>query len=328
MTGLGNVLITSAGSRVSLLRAFRDELRRIHPGGLVLAADVSPELSAAAAIADGRHAVPPASDPSYVDALLTICRATGVTLVVPTIDTELQVLADNRHRFAAEGVTVAVSDPRFVESCRDKRRTAELLASYGVPSPASVDPADPDFPLFVKPYDGSLSVGATVVRTADDLARHVDDPRAMFAEYLDPADHVEYTVDLYYDGSHRLRCAVPRRRITVRAGEVHKAQTSRCHVHRFITSRLAHLDGARGCLTLQVFHNPATDRVTAIEINPRFGGGYPLSYRAGANFPRWLLQEVMGFGSSPQGDGPSDEWTDGLLMLRYDAEVIVGASSR
>ena len=81
----------------------------------------------------------------------------------------------------------------------------------------------------------------------------------------------------------------------------------------------AALPGAVGCITLQCFKRP-NGHICFIEINARFGGGYPLSWHAGANYPKWLLQEV-------RGDRPdfleAIDWRDNLAMLRYDDELIV-----
>src|SRR5690606_17307287 len=103
----------------------------------------------------------------------------------------------------------------------------------------------------------------------------------------------EYTVDIYLGKDHNIKCIVPRKRIWVRAGEVNKALTQKNCIVNFLKERLGKIDGAIGCLTLQVFLNKQSDKIIGIEINARFGGGYPLSYLAGANFPRWLIQEYF-----------------------------------
>jgi carbamoyl-phosphate synthase large subunit len=90
----------------------------------------------------------------------------------------------------------------------------------------------------------------------------------------------------------------------------------------FLKDKLGYIEGAIGCLTVQVFLNRISGRIIAIEINPRFGGGYPLSYRAGANYPLWLINEY--FDNKPI--QYSDSWEDQLLMLRYDDEVIIHAN--
>jgi len=82
---------------------------------------------------------------------------------------------------------------------------------------------------------------------------------------------------------------------------------------------LQHIAGARGCLTIQVFLHKTEDKILGIEINPRFGGGYPLSYLAGANYSQWAIREYL----LNQKIEEFAAWSDNLLMLRYDAEVLV-----
>jgi carbamoyl-phosphate synthase large subunit len=62
--------------------------------------------------------------------------------------------------------------------------------------------------------------------------------------------------------------------------------------------------------------------IRVIEINTRYGGGYPLSWEAGARYPRWTLEELLG---QPTTAAP-DQWRDGLTMLRYDDAVFVDAA--
>lgn len=83
--------------------------------------------------------------------------------------------------------------------------------------------------------------------------------------------------------------------------------------------KLKYIEGARGCLTIQVFLSKNQDVILGIEINPRFGGGYPLSYLAGANYSKWVIQEYL----LDQDIAEFNGWKDNLLMLRYDAEVLV-----
>jgi carbamoyl-phosphate synthase large subunit len=77
--------------------------------------------------------------------------------------------------------------------------------------------------------------------------------------------------------------------------------------------------GFKGCITLQVFRKNGTNELTGIEINPRFGGGYPLSYSAGANYPGYLIKEYL----LNEKIEFYDEWISDLLMLRYDDEIII-----
>ena len=55
------------------------------------------------------------------------------------------------------------------------------------------------------------------------------------------------------------------------------------------------------------------------EVNPRFGGGAPLSIAAGANLPLYLLQETLGLEITAK----LGRFTENLAMLRYDDSVFV-----
>jgi carbamoyl-phosphate synthase large subunit len=116
-----------------------------------------------------------------------------------------------------------------------------------------------------------------------------------------------------------LKCVVPRKRIAVRSGEISKGLTCNNLLVDYVINKLSVIEGAIGCLTIQVFFNEKIQRVVGIEINPRFGGGYPLSYLAGANFPKWIIEEYL-FNKEIS---YSNKWEPNLLMLRYDDEVLV-----
>jgi carbamoyl-phosphate synthase large subunit len=122
----------------------------------------------------------------------------------------------------------------------------------------------------------------------------------------------------------KVRCVVPRKRIEIRAGEVSKSQIIKNENIMYQAAEVVTKLGAGpGVITLQLF---LTDdgRVKFIEINPRFGGGVPLSIKAGANFPKWILREILGEKVNIRFNGFKDK----LIMTRYDAEVWIDHSSR
>ena len=112
---------------------------------------------------------------------------------------------------------------------------------------------------------------------------------------------------------------MPRKRIFVRSGEINKGVTRKNQIVAFLKEKLNFIEGAIGCLTIQVFFNKISEEIIGIEINPRFGGGFPLSYLAGANFPKWIIDEYL----LNKNISYNDDWEDNLLMLRYDDEVLV-----
>ena len=309
----------SAGRRVELIKAFKQELQLRGLHSLMLATDLKPKMSAACQMADQAFTLPRVTAIDYMDELLALCLEHKVGLVVPTIDTELLGLAEQRDRFAAEGVELVISDEALVRVCRDKRLTAQLFNSVGIDVPKILDRQQLTFPCFAKPYDGSRSVGAAKLSQAADLSDGMrDDPKLMFMEFIDQTFE-EYTVDAYYDRMGVLKCVVPRHRLEVRDGEINKGVTRKHHVYEYLFEKLAKIKGARGCLTVQLFAHPQEKRYAALEINPRFGGGYPLSYAAGANYPGWLIDEYL----LQKEIGYFDLWTPDLMMLRYDAHVLV-----
>lgn len=314
-----NILVLSAGRRVELVQSFQNALRRHFPGALVYATDMRPDLSAACQIADGSLAVPRATDPQYVDFLSEFCSQHGIGMVIPTIDTELRVMAGSRERFLSEGVHVIVSGAALVSVCRDKRKTANVFDELGIAQPAIYDRNAIRFPCFCKPFDGSCSVGARPLHTVDMLSPELlANEKNMFMELVG-SEYSEYTIDAYYNRAGQLCCLVPRERIEVRGGEVSKGATRKHFVYDYLLPRLRRMPDARGCITVQVFANPDSKDIKALEINPRFGGGYPLSHAAGADYPDWLVREYF------LGEEITfmDSWESNLLMLRYDAKVIV-----
>jgi len=82
-----NVLISSAGRRVSLVRFFKTEIQKAFPGSKVIASDAKPELSAACREADEFFAVPRVTANGYIDQLLGECIGRYIKLVIPRIDT-------------------------------------------------------------------------------------------------------------------------------------------------------------------------------------------------------------------------------------------------
>jgi len=315
-----NILITSAGQRVSLVRAFQQELQRFYPDGKVFTVDMHPHLSAACQCADQAFKVKKVTDPAYIPELAALCRKHNIRMIIPTIDTELPVLAQHKSTFTGLGIDVIVSSLSFIQQCRDKRLIHHFFQQHNIEVPRLMNKNNPDFPLFIKPYDGSLSVDTYLVANSAALTDyHMSNEKFLFMEYLDKAEYNEYTVDMYFGRDHAVKCIVPRKRIAVRAGEVNKALTCRNLVVPFLKDNLGYIEGAAGCLTVQLFHSIQTGRIVGIEINARFGGGYPLSYRAGANFPRWLISEYY-FNEEIK---YAENWEDNLLMLRYDDEILV-----
>ncbi|WP_159587174.1 ATP-grasp domain-containing protein [Chelativorans xinjiangense] len=317
-----SILVSSAGRRVELIECFRRSAAALGIELDVLACDREPQLSAACQAADRAFAVPKCGDLGFVDAMLDIVRESGVQLVVPTIDPELAPLAAAAERFTALGARVHVSPPCVIEVVRDKLKTAQVMEEAGVPVPwtmpleaahASAYPII--WPMFLKPLGGSASRNIKVATCSADLPETPDEPMILQELLIGP----EYTINMFLDRQGVLRNVVAHRRLRVRAGEVEKGQTERDPVFRRLAEGVARaLPLARGVLCFQVIVDKRGGPCV-FDINARFGGGYPLVHYAGAEYTRWLLEEVAGLPSTAH-----DDWRADALMLRYDAAIFRG----
>lgn len=314
-----NILILSAGRRVELVQAFQKDLKLLFPHAMVFCTDMTPELSAACQIADGYFKVPRVTSDNYIEVLEKVCLENNVGLVIPTIDTELLLLSNSRKYFFDIGVHLVISSPDFTLSCRDKRETAKFFTLHNIEQPMIYDKDNLSYPCFCKPYDGSCSVGAFVINDKSELTDTIyNNHKNMYMELV-PKTFSEYTVDCYYTDNGELISLVPRKRLEVRGGEVSKGITKKNFVYDYLLPKLRDVHGARGCITFQFFVNENSAEIKGLEINPRFGGGYPLSYDAGAQFPKWLIEEYL-LNKTPIF---YDDWEPELTMLRYDAKVLI-----
>lgn len=315
-----NILITSAGKRVVLTQIFQKSLSLRELDAKVFTTDLNPQLCPAGYISDGCFEVPRCTDTTYIPTLLSLCKKHAIGIIIPTIDTELEVLAAHRTEFLEQGTTVVVSDLTFIQQCRDKRKTHQLFDELDINVPKAIDKHQPTFPLFAKPYDGSLSCNTHIITSASQLTEEImSDKKLMFMEYIDKSSYAEFTVDIYFGKDEEVKCIVPRERLAIRAGEINKGITRKNSIVKYLKQRMNKLTGVRGCICVQLFYEPHTEKIYGIEINPRFGGGYPLSYHAGANFPLHIIDEYL----LDKSLNYNESWHNNTLMLRYDNEIIV-----
>ncbi len=315
-----NIMFTCVGRRVSLLRSFKKAAKQLKMNPCLVGTDAT-DLSSALQLCDKKFIVHPVTHRNYLKQLLDVVKKNRVHLLVPTVDLDLKILAKNRQKFARLGCCVLISRPDVIDICQDKRKTYRFLTDNGFNTPMTISPQTAlakkklTFPLFLKPWDGYASRGNAIVRNRRELqtfAKRI--PNCIVQEFV---DGIEYTCDVFVDFEMNVRCVVPRQRIEVRSGEVSKGQVVK-HPEIMAQAQLVvkTLKAGPGLITLQLIAN-ADNRMKFIEINPRFGGGAPLSIKAGANFPKWILQLLAGKKPRIKFDGFKND----LVMLRYDDEV-------
>ncbi len=316
------MLITSAGRRCELLECFRKDAQSLAYPLRVFACDLNPAMSPACHFADSVVQLPRCTDKDYPKQLLQYCLTNGVTLVVPTIDTELEILAKNKQTFQAAGVDVIVSEIEAIEVCRDKYQTAIQLDNHGVLTPRTWKLSawnsavfQKDMALILKPIDGSNSLGIQRVNIGQKVPEKKDSERWILQEYL---EGTEFTVNCFVDKSGSLSTAIPHIRKEVRGGEVSKGTTVDDTELQAISGKVvATLPSLRGPFCFQA-KRTASGRTCVFEINARFGGGFPLAHHAGGAFTKWILEEHLGLPSSQ-----TSVWSPGLTCLRFDQAIYV-----
>ncbi len=321
------LLLTCIGRRVELVRAFRRAGERLGIRLDVHGADSS-RLSPAMHMVDHAHVVPTISSGKYIASLVSIVHRHRIDLLIPLIDSELPDIAAARERFAECGCLALVSSPRVIHVCGDKLATFEALRAAGIDTPDTWSWKEllrrerRRFPYYLKPRMGSAGAGNYVVRNADELrvfGKCVEDP--IVQEYVKGS---EYTLDVYAGMDGEPRCAVPRKRLEVRTGEVSKGVIVKNRAIMSVGNRVVKMLGeCRGVVTVQCIVD-CDQRIRVIEVNPRFGGGAPLAIHSGADFPKWILLEILGRPLRIQPTG----FRDGVAMLRFDDSVFIRHAPR
>jgi carbamoyl-phosphate synthase large subunit len=312
-----NILITSSGRRTSLLLAFKEAVKPL--GGKVLAGDID-GLAPTLFLADRALELTPVKNRNYIPHLYSIVEKEAVDLIVPTIDTELGALSESREKLLELGCFPLVSDSDLMEITFDKWKTFEFFSSNGVDVPLSWLPeslCESDLPdkLFIKPRKGSASQHTYKAEksTIGNYVKRVPDP--IIQEELEGP---EVTVDALLDFQGKLIHYVPRIRIRTLAGESIEGETIDDRDLRPWLCRNFELIGSKGGIgpmTLQFF---ITDRGPVLtEVNPRFGGGFPLANAAGGRYPEWIVQMLNGAEIKPR----IGEYKKGLYMTRHHAEI-------
>jgi carbamoyl-phosphate synthase large subunit len=333
-----NVLLTCAGRRNYLVGCFRAALAG---RGLVLAADASADAPALHE-ADRAFLVPPATAPDYPDHLLRLCREQQVRLVFPLNDLELPILALHRDRFRQHGIQLVVSSPAVIELCFDKWATYQFLRQEGLPTPRTwlgLDAALADGaahgPLVIKPRWGSNSIGIAFVDEPEELAPAYRLMERVVARSIlaapsarDPAAMLlvqerihgeEHGLDIVNDLEGRHVATFVKRKLAMRAGETDRAITVASDMLERLGATLGCRLGHVGNLDGDVFVNDGTTYV--LELNPRFGGGYPFSHAAGANLPAAFLAWAAG-------EAPDPGWLrvrSGVRAAKCERMILVGS---
>jgi carbamoyl-phosphate synthase large subunit len=305
------VLFTCVGRRADIVSAFGAA------GATTLATDSS-ELAPALYVADRRALVPRVDDPGYVAALAELVRVHEAELVVPLTDLDHRLLAARREELDA---LVLLPDLPTVERTADKYLAHVFFGEHGIPSPPTwlpeAVPADLEFPVLVKAREG---FGANHIYRAHDRAeldfflRYTTEPSMV----QQVCRGTEFSIDVFCDLDGVCLNAVPRTMLHSTGGESVKGTTIKDWDLIHFAAGVAETLRLRGPACIQCFREAdGSHRVT--DVNPRFGGAFPLPTAAGSRYPELALALAAGERPEPR----LGDFQEGVVMSRYLAQIIL-----
>jgi carbamoyl-phosphate synthase large subunit len=285
------VLISSVGRRGYLVKFFKEALGS---DGEVWGGDYS-RYAPAFHCCDKSVLLPKVTDSDYVEQLIGFCQKNQIDVVVPLIDPELEVLAAHRERFYDAGIMVVVSPPQTVQIAFDKYLTYKFGKDSGIAVPETVvtireaeellAAGKLKWPVVVKPRKGSASADITYCHNERQMKNAFEScPNPMIQECMKGQ---EYGYDILGDRNCRPISVFCKRKLAMRAGETDKAVSTADAELIALGQKLAEKLPIFGPADVDVM--VTDDGPKLLEINPRFGGGYPCSHQAGANFPAKLI---------------------------------------
>jgi len=298
-----NILFTCAGRRNYLINYFKEALKG---EGKVYATDM--QLTAPALVdADVAVQVPAIYSPEYIPSLLKIVTENNIKAVISLNDLELPILSEAKNQIEALGTKVIVADEHAIKIAFDKWETVKFLEENNLKSPKTfidlaeakkaIEIGELKFPLVIKPRWGSASIGIDFPEDMEELElayrlQSIRLKRTILAEASkDDIDYAiliqekipgkEYGMDVLNDFEGNYLGTFVRQKLQMRSGETDKAisviDERFEEIGRTIGENLAHI----GNLDCDVFEHDG--ELYVLELNPRFGGGYPFSHEAGMN---------------------------------------------
>lgn len=308
-----NVLLTSVGRRAYMVKYFKDVLG---VEGVVHVCN-SDNKSVAFKYADKSVISPIIYDDEYVPFLVQYCRVNHIDFVISLFDIDLLVLARHKNEFNEIGTQVIVSDPSVIEICNDKWMTYCFLVENGIYTPKSyvkleevvkdIKSGRLSFPIVVKPRYGCGSIAVAIAYDNEDLvylSRKANEKigdsylkyesanskeKLIYQEFLNGQ---EYGADIINDLDGNIQNVIIRKKIAMRSGETDIAELVEAPEIREVLIKLGGITKHIANMDCDIF--VVDGKPYVLEMNARFGGGYPFSHMGGCNLPQAIVNWVKG----------------------------------
>jgi len=272
---------------------------------------------------DTSYLLPDIDDDDYLPAVKEVCQRERIDALFSCFDPDVHRLSSHLEELREVGVTPVVPTPEVADVCFDKYATYSFLRRHGISTATTfidlasarraIRDGDLAFPVYVKPRRGFGSRNTFLARNELQLEAffHYESDMVVQERLVGEA----LNVDMLNDLSGRVVSVVLWRKLLSRLGETEQAIT--CHRDDVLefAEHLGNLLGNIGPLDADLF---VDDRgVHVLELNPRFGGGYPVSHLAGADFPGQILRMLRGQAVEPR----IGDYTDGVVMMKDNLVV-------
>lgn len=303
-----NILLTSVGRRAYMVQYFKEALKgkgQVHVSN-------SDDISIAFQYADKCVVSPLIYDPQYIPFLIDYCKNNHIDMLLSFFDIDLPILSRHKEEFEAVGTKLVVSNLPFVEICNDKWKTCLFLQENDIPAPKTflkllevlkaLDSGVVSYPVILKPRFGCGSIALSIAEDESSLVQMyrkiskevmnsylkyesaAEEEKVIFQEYMRGQ---EYGVDVINDLNGKFRNAIVKKKIAMRSGETDIAETV-SNSEIFVTAqKIASASRHIGNLDMDIFL--MDNKPYVLEMNARFGGGYPFSHVAGCNLPEALV---------------------------------------
>ena len=238
-------------------------------------------------------------------------------LVVPLTDLDQEIVS--AARTALEPALVLAPSAEVCRAMGDKYLAHVFFEEHGIPSPRSwlpdEVPDDARFPLLVKVREG---FGSRHIYRADDAEQLAFHLRTTPVESMvqERCLGAEFSVDVFCDVDGRCLNAIPRSMIQSKGGESIKGRSLADRELVEHGARVAETIGIVGPANIQCFREP-DGTLPVTDVNPRFGGAFPLPLAAGSRYPELALALARGERPEPR----LGEFREGVVMTRFFSDL-------
>lgn len=283
------------------------------------------EVAPAMAFADKAYLVPLISDPDYIPMILDICKKEQIEAITTLIDPEIMLLAKHREEFEKLGVLVLAPYEETAKLCFNKYELYRFLTEHQINTIRTYGTFEEfenafrageiTFPVFVKPREGSGSVGARKIETMELLRQVTEEDKSLIIQELMTGKDLD--ADVYVDTvSHKPVAMFSKRKLSTTIGGANKTISFKDEtLFAFIKSVLSVMQ-FNGPLDMDFFYQNGQYYLS--EINPRFGGAYLHAYGAGVDFVKLIAENIKG-NENKENIG---DYEEDIIMMMYDSVVI------